>query len=169
MTAVQLSESHRMRSCYGRARYSSLITSTTTSWTRKEICTRLMLVFFFYQKQYNSLHTFFPNHSAWHLQCWSNTFWIKGTKSVTLKKKKKLHIHMLFVAFLFFFFLSISVQIGGALKLLFPPVIVFFFFLIYFGQIKQLWSERQGCMRDGNRSPWVKWSLVFTSHAVILK
>lgn len=80
--------------------------------------------------------------------------------------KKKMHIHMLFVAFLFFF-LSISVQIGGALKLLFPPVIVFIFF--YFGQIKQLWSERQGCMRDGNHSPWVKWSLVFTSHAIILK
>lgn len=94
--------------------YLSLITSNTTSQTRKEICTRLILVFF-YQKQYNSLNTFL-NHSIrdgcrppW--QCWVNSniwnVWFKGTKSVTFLNAHD--IHMLFVAgfnFIIFIFLT---------------------------------------------------------------
>lgn len=47
----------------------SLINPTTTSQTRKEICTRLILVSF-YQKQYNSLKTFLI-HSC--RPCWVNS------------------------------------------------------------------------------------------------
>lgn len=93
----------------------SLITPTTTSQTRKEICTRLILVFF-YQKQYNSLNTF-SNHSMWRLsptvamlsKWWYLTrfdlFWgffvLKGTESVTFLNAHGIHM-LLFVAVFFY-------------------------------------------------------------------
>lgn len=129
MTAVQLSKTHRMRSCYGRTVI--LLSSRHPRLLEPEKRFALDLCWSSsIQKQYNPLHMFCrKNHSAWHSQCKSNRFWTKKKKvqkSVTccfFVKKENAHPHVVVCSIL----LSISVQIGGALKVLFPPAIYFLF------------------------------------------
>lgn len=80
LTAVQLSKTHRMRSCYGRTVI--LLSSRHPRLLEPEKRFALDLCWSSsIQKQYNPLYMFCrKNHSAWHSQCKSNRFWTKKKK-----------------------------------------------------------------------------------------
>lgn len=151
------------------------MTSTTTFQTRKEICTRLILVFF-YQKQYNSLIAF-VNHSMWRLSFHGgNAEWYQWylkrfdfdskVQSRSPFLKCTWHPHVVVCSKFFSVHRVLVSRFEGHYKLLFPPVIVF-------GQIKQrlqMRSERQDVwgMESFSMSQKKKQSVVFITQLIPL-